>query len=188
MPVSSPPSRRGEALTAQRRRRAGAALRTPRFEKRPQILKNIESTQRDSTSLLLYLGVKEAGTGVRGAKGGKKLWVWRCDVIFISQISFLGVPQKFSSKYIWFLTKKWIWDLSRWFLLNKCSYIMLTLIIFLKNISCPHTNSYSTPVFLHYQGARKGAVRPEKEGTQTRDISIKGGWSFCHETSQTSDS
>lgn len=71
MPVSSPPSRRGEALTAQRRRRAGAALRTPRFEKRPQILKNIESTQRDSTSLLLYLGVKEAGTGVRGAKGGK---------------------------------------------------------------------------------------------------------------------
>lgn len=72
MPVSSPPSRRGEAPTAQRRRRAGAALRTPRLEKRPQILKNIENTQRDSTSLLLYLGVKEAGTGVRGARGEKK--------------------------------------------------------------------------------------------------------------------
>lgn len=30
--------------------------------------------------------------------------------------------------------------------------------------------------FLIAQGARKGAVRAEKAGTQTRDISLEGGW------------
>lgn len=44
-----------------------------------------------------------------------------------------------------------------------------------KYILSPHKFVFHSCVFLHYQGARKGAVRPEKEGTQTRDISIKGG-------------
>lgn len=89
MPVSSPPSRRGEAPTAQRRRRAGAALRTPRFEKRPQILKNIENTQRDSTSLLLYLGGGGSRNRCKRSEGGKKVCGFE-DVMsfFISQIGF----------------------------------------------------------------------------------------------------
>lgn len=101
MPVSSPPSRRGEALTAQRRRRAGAALRTLRFEKRPQILKNIENTQRNLTNLRLYLGVKGAGTGVRGARREKSCgFVDVMSFLYRKSASDFFCPQNFSSKYI----------------------------------------------------------------------------------------
>ena len=44
-------------------------------------------------------------------------------------------------------------------------------------------NSWGSVLVIHlmicaHQGARTGAVRTEKEGTQTRDISFEGAWIF----------